>query len=99
MRFDKLIELITLQDVSDGLGGHTEVEKVMCTKMANIEELSLETTVKVYGDAYHQNIKVAILGAVPKIDIVNIDNVKYKVVSQRKVKNKTSFFLELINND
>ena len=31
-------------------------------------------------------------------DVVEINNVKYKVISQRKIKNKTSFFLEVDND-
>ena len=42
MRFDRRIELFTIEDVADGLGGHTEVEKAMATMYANVEELSLE---------------------------------------------------------
>ncbi|MGL4801479.1 MAG: hypothetical protein ACRC18_04365 [Cetobacterium sp.] len=99
MRFDKRIGLITLENISDGLGGHTEAEKVICVKYANVEELSLETTVKIYGDAHTKSVKVAILGSAPKIDLIDIDNVKYKVVSQKKTRNKTSFLLELIDND
>ena len=33
-----------------------------------------------------------------KIDKIKIDEVKYKVISQRKIKNKTSFFLEVDND-
>ena len=29
---------------------------------------------------------------------IKIDYIKYKVISQRKIKNKTSFFLELDND-
>ena len=95
MRFDKRIELFTLIDIQDGLGGHMQSERYVCCRYANIEELSLETTVKIYGDAITQNVKAIILGSVEKIDKVKIDNVKYKVISQRKIKNKTSFFLEV----
>ena len=98
MRFDKLIGLFTLEDVADGLGGHTEIEKFVCTRYANVEELSLETTIKIYGEAITQNIKAIILGDIQKIDKVEINNVKYKVISQRKIKNKTSFFLEVDND-
>ena len=62
MRFDKLIGLFTLEDVADGLGGHTEIEKFVCTRYANVEELSLETTIKVYGEAITQNVKAVVLG-------------------------------------
>ena len=41
MRFDRRIELFIIEDVADGLGGHTEVEKAIATKYACIEELSL----------------------------------------------------------
>ena len=98
MRFDKRIELFTIEDVSDGLGGHIESERFVCFRYANIEELSLETTIKIYGDAITQNVKAIVLGNIQKVDKVKIDDVKYKVISQRKIKNKTSFFLEVDND-
>ena len=98
MRFDKRIELFTIDDVSDGLGGHIEAERFIGFKYANITELSLETTVKIYGEAITQNVKAIILGDIEKIDKIKIDNIKYKVISQRKIKNKTSFFLEVDND-
>ena len=98
MRFDKTIKLITLSTESDGLGGRTEVENVIMETMCNFEELSLETTVKIYGEAITQNAKAIILGDIEKIDKIKIDDIKYKVISQRKIKNKTSFFLEVDND-
>ena len=98
MRFDKHIKLITLSVEEDGLGGRTEVENVIIETMCNFEELSLETTVKIYGEAITQNAKAIILGDSIKIDKVLIDNIKYKVLSQRNIKNKTSFFLEVEND-
>ena len=98
MRFDKLIRLFVLEDILDGLGGHTQAEKLVETKYANIEDLSLETTVKIYGDAITQNVKAIILGDIQKIDKIEINNIKYKVISQRKIRNKTSFFLEVDND-
>ena len=98
MRFDKRIELFTIEDVSDGLGGHIQSERFICFRYANVEELSLETTVKVYGEAITQNVKAIILGDIEKIDKIKIDDIKYKVISQRKIKDKTSFFLEVDND-
>ena len=98
MRFDKRIELFTIEDVSDGLGGHIQSERFICFRYANIEELSLETTIKIYGEAITQNVKAIILGDMQKIDKIKIDDIKYKVISQRKIKNKTSFFLEVDND-
>ena len=98
MRFDKRIELFTIEDVSDGLGGHIQSERFICFRYANVEELSLETTIKVYGDVITQNVKAIVLGDMQKIDKIKIDDIKYKVISQRKIKNKTSFFLELDND-
>ena len=98
MRFDRRIELFTLVDIQDGLGGHIESERFVCFRYANIEELSLETTMKIYGEAITQNAKAIILGSIQKIDKIKIDDVKYKVISQRKIKNKTSFFLEVDND-
>ena len=98
MRFDKQIQLFVLEDIQDGLGGHIESERFICFRYANIEELSLETTMKIYGEAITQNVKAIILGDMQKIDKVKIDDIKYKVISQRKIKNKTSFFLEVDND-
>ena len=98
MRFDKQIQLFVLEDIQDGLGGHMESERFICYRYANVEELSLETTIKIYGDAMTQNVKAIILGSVEKIDKIKIDGIKYKVISQRKIKNKTSFFLEVDND-
>ena len=98
MRFDKRIELFIIEDIKDGLGGHTQSERFICFRYANVEELSLETTVKVYGEAITQNVKAIILGDIQKIDKIKIDDLKYKVISQRKIKNKTSFLLELDND-
>ena len=98
MRFDKTIKLITLSVEEDGLGGRTEVENVIMETMCNFEELSLETAIKIYGEAITQNAKAIILGSSIKIDKVLIDDIKYKVLSQRNIKNKTSFFLEVEND-
>ena len=98
MRFDTLIELFIIEDIQDGLGGYIEAERPIGFKYANIEKLSLETTVKIYGEALTQNAKAIILGDTEKINKIKIDNVMYKVISQRKVKNKTSFFLEVDND-
>ena len=75
MRFDKHIKLITLSTEADGLGGRTEVENVIIETMCNFEELSLETTVKIYGEAITQNAKAIILGSSIKIDKVEIDDI------------------------
>ena len=98
MRFDKAIKLITLSVEEDGLGGRTDAENVIIETMCNFEELSLETTVKIYGEAITQNAKAIILGSSIKIDKVLIDDIKYKVLNQRNIKNKTSFFLEVEND-
>ena len=98
MRFDTLIELFILEDIQDGLGGHIQSERCICSRYAKVEYLSLETTVKIYGDALTQNVKAIILGDMARINKIKIDGVMYKVISQRKIKNKTSFFLEVDND-
>jgi hypothetical protein len=80
MRFDKRIELFTIEDVSDGLGGHIQSERFICFRYANVEELSLETTIRVYGDVITQNVKAIVLGDMQKIDKIKIDDIKYKVI-------------------
>ena len=98
MRFDTLIELFILEDIQDGLGGHIQSERYICSRYAKVEYLSLESTVKIYGDTLTQNAKAIILGDMVRVNKIKIDGVMYKVISQRKVKNKTSFFLEVDND-
>ena len=98
MRFDTLIELFILEDIQDGLGGHIQSERYICSRYAKVEYLSLESTVKIYGDTLTQNAKAIILGDMVRVSKIKIDDVMYKVISQRKVKNKTSFFLEVDND-
>ena len=98
MRFNTLIKLFILTDVQDGLGGHIQSEKYICSRYANVEYLSLESTVKIYGDTLTQNAKAIILGDMARVSKIKIDKTMYKVISQRKIKNKTSFFLEVDND-
>ena len=99
MRFDKLIGLYVLEDISDGLGGHVEVEKFVMSRYANVEELSLETTVKIYGEAITQNVKAIVLGDIKeKIDKIELIILSIKLFHKEKLKIKTSFSLEVDND-
>lgn len=99
MRFDKTIELIIDEVVGDGLGGHTQLQKVVSTLKANIEELSVQETYKIYGEATTESIKARVLGEISaKIDKIKYDEKLYRVISKRYVKNKTVFLLELIED-
>ena len=100
MRFDKSIELIIDEVVEDGLGGRTELEKIVDKLNANIEELSVEETFKIYGEATTNSIKARVLGKISnKVDKIKYNEDLYKVISKRYVKNKTVFLLELINDE
>lgn len=100
MRFDKVIELINVVPIEDGLGGRTEGESIVDTLDANIQELSIETTMKIYGEATTDTIKAIVLGKINKnVDKIRYENKLYKIVSKRFVKNKTCYLLEVIDND
>ena len=100
MRFDKVIELINVVPIEDGLGGRTEGESIVDTLDANIQELSIETTMKIYGEATTDTIKAIALGKINKnVDKIRYENKLYKIVSKRFVKNKTCYLLEVIDND
>lgn len=105
MRFDKVIELINIITIGDGQGGRTEGENTISRFNANIQELSVETTMKIYGEATTDTIKATILGKIvydndksKKIKF-KYNNKYYKIVSKRFVKNKTCYLLEVIDND
>lgn len=103
MRFDNIIELINIVPMSDGLGGRTEGENTISTFNANIQELSVETTMKIYGEATTDTIKATILGRVgqdndnSKKFKFKYNNKYYKIVSKRFIKNKTCYLLEVID--
>lgn len=100
MRFDKVIELINIVPIGDGLGGRTGGETIVSTLNANIEELGIEATIKIYGEATTDTIKAIVLGKVINdVDKIRYDNKLYKIVNKRFVKNKTAYLLEVIDND
>lgn len=105
MRFDKIIELIIISNVDDGQGGYTESESVISKFNANVNELSVEATMKIYGEATTDTIKATVLGRVVYDDDktkkfkFKYNNKYYKIVSKRFVKNKTCYLLEVIDND
>lgn len=100
MRFDKSIELIIDEVVEDGLGGRSQLQKNVDNLYANIEELSVEETYKIYGEATTDNIKARVLGRVSvEFDKIKYNDKLYKVISKRYVKNKTVFLLELIDDE
>ena len=84
MRFDKVIELINIITIEDGLGGRTEGESIISSFNANIDELGVEATMKNDEDK-------------TKKFKFKYDNKYYKIVSKRFVKNKTAYLLEVID--
>ena len=100
MRFDKVIELIVVSPIEDGLGGRSQGEKVISRLNAHVDELPLEATIKVYGDAYVNNIRAIALGQVKaEADKIKYKENYYKIVNKSFVKNKTVYFLELVKDE
>ena len=104
MRFDKVIELIVVSPIEDGLGGRSQGEKVISRLNVHVDELPLEATIKVYGDAYVNNIRATVLGKIStKVDDkkfkIKYEDKFYKIVDKSFVRNKTVFFLEMIQDD
>ena len=100
MRFDKSIDLIIDEVVEDGLGGRTQLQKIVDTLKANIEDLSVQETYKIYGEATTESMKVRVLGKISvEFDKIKYDDKLYKVISKRYAKNKTVFLLELMDDE
>lgn len=100
MRFDDVVELIINEKVDDGLGGRTEAKKVITKLNANVEELGIEESIKIFGEITIDTLKVIVLGRIViKFDSIKYNGKYYKVLKQRPIKNKTSFLLEVIEND
>ena len=77
-----------LEDIEDGLGGHLQTEKFVCARYANVEELSLETTIKIYGEAITQNVKAIVLGDIKE----KIDKIFRKCTKEAKSRLRISSF-------
>lgn len=101
MRFDKPINLYEVDIVEDGIGGREEkLSLVKKDVLANINILTLEETTKIYGEAIVGTIKATILGKVyADVDRVEYDKKIYRVANHIVTKNKTSFLLEVIENE
>ena len=80
MRFNEVIELIVEVMVEDGLGGRTKGENVISRLNARVDQLSLEATIKIYGDAYANNIRATILGKIS----TKVDDKKFKIKYEDK---------------
>ena len=100
MRFNKVIELIVEVMVEDGLGGRTKGERVISRLNARVDQLSLDATYKMYGEAYINNIRAVILGHIEiDADKIKYKNEYYRIVNKSFVRNKTCYILELIQDE
>lgn len=100
MRFDKVIELIVEVMVEDGLGGRTKGERVISRLNARVDQLSLDATYKMYGEAYINNIRAVVLGHIEiDADKIKYENEYYRIVNKSFVRNKTCYILELIQDE
>ena len=100
MRFNKVIELIVEVMVEDGLGGRTKGERVISRLNARVDQLSLDATYKMYGEAYINNIRAVVLGHIEiDADKIKYKNEYYRIVNKSFVRNKTCYILELIQDE
>lgn len=105
MRFDKFIDILTLDTIGDGQGGHTIVENAISRLSCNISELDITTTMKIYGEATTDTIRATVLGKIVCDDDKDkkykykFDSKYYKKISKRYLRNKTCYLLEVIEND
>ena len=100
MRFNKVIELVVETTIDDGLGGRTKGERVISRLNARVDQLSLEATYKIYGEAYINNIRAVVLGHIEiDADKIKYENEYYRIVNKSFVRNKTCYILELIQDE
>ena len=100
MRFNKVIELVVETTVDDGLGGRTRGERVISKLNARVDQLSLDATYKMYGEAYINNIRAVVLGHIEiDADKIKYENEYYRIVNKSFVRNKTCYILELIQDE
>ena len=100
MRFNKVIELVVETTIDDGLGGRTRGERVISKLNARVDQLSLDATYKMYGEAYINNIRAVVLGHIEiDADKIKYENEYYRIVNKSFVRNKTCYILELIQDE
>lgn len=100
MRFDQAIDLLADEVVEDGLGGRIQGRKLLASLNAHIDPLSIEETYKIYGEATTCTMKVRVLGNILEdIKEIRYNGDIYKVISKRIVKNKTTFLMELVDDE
>lgn len=100
MRFDKKIELYSINIVDDEIGGREEQLKFISSIYANVNSLNFEETVKIYGEAMTGILKVTIQGYMNvKVDRIKYNKKIYKVKNDSQIKNKTSYLLEVIEDE
>ena len=100
MRFNEVIELIVEVMVEDGLGGRTKGERVISRLNARVDQLSLDATYKMYGEAYINNIRAVVLGHIEiDADKIKYEDEYYRIVNKSFVRNKTCYILELIQDE
>lgn len=100
MRFNEVIELIVEVMVEDGLGGRIKGERVISRLNARVDQLSLDATYKMYGEAYINNIRAVVLGHIEiDADKIKYENEYYRIVNKSFVRNKTCYILELIQDE
>lgn len=100
MRFNEVIELIVEVMVEDGLGGRIKGERVISRLNARVDQLSLDATYKMYGEAYINNIRAVVLGHIEiDADKIKYENEYYRIVNKSFVRSKTCYILELIQDE
>ena len=100
MRFNEVIELIVEVMVEDGLGGRIKGERIISRLNARVDQLSLDATYKMYGEAYINNIRAVVLGHIEiDADKIKYKNEYYRIVNKSFVRNKTCYILELIQDE
>lgn len=100
MRFDKKIELYSLNIVEDSIGGREEKLTFISSIYANVNTLTFEETVKIYGEAMTGILKITIQSLEnEKIDRIVYNKKIYKVKNISFKKNKTCYLLEVIDDE
>ncbi len=100
MKYDKQVQVIKQERVSDGMGGFEEVaEVVVSTIMAFITPLSAELLLKEHGVVTTTGCKIITRDHVPEeYDFLEIDGVKYKVLQFSDLKKLRILLVEVIKH-
>lgn len=99
MRLDKTVDLIHIEKVPDGRGGHKKLEQFIKTVDCNVKQTRFDKQEKLYGEVSISSISIITFEEIDKDYIIRYLDKKYKIFNGVEAFRKFAYDLEEIKND